>query len=153
MLAGSVRRLVRRILPLALVALAALACSDDAEDAGSTTIARPTTTTAPEPVPRLTTFLAEDQEALCADLEGLADIDPDAEPTPADIRRLEAIAATAPPGVAEPLQTVADFARALVDGEDPADEGAVVEAAVILISYGNEACAIDVPLFDTLAGV
>jgi hypothetical protein len=152
-----VRRLVRRLLPVVLTALVALGCSDDAgtdeDDDASSTAPSTTTTTAPEPIPVDTTFVATDVEALCAALRGLADIDPNTDPTPADIRRIEAIAASAPPGVAEPLQTVADFARSLLDGEDPADEAAVVEAAVILISYGNEACDIDVPLFDTLAGV
>ena len=145
---------MRRLLPLVLTALVALGCSDDAgESASSTTAPSTTTTTTPEPVPHLTTFVAEDVEALCADLRGLADIDPDADPTPADVDRLQTIAASAPPGVAEPLQTIADFAQSLLDGEQPEDEGAVVESAVILISYGNEACDIDVPLFDTLAGV
>jgi hypothetical protein len=148
-----VRRHVRRLLPLALIALAALGCRDDATDSASPSTVVTTTTTTPEPIPQPTNFVTEDLEALCADLGGLADIDPDADPTPADVRRLQAIARTAPPGVAEPLHTVADFAQSLLDGEEPEDEGAVVEAAVILISYGNEACEIDVPLFDTLAGV
>jgi hypothetical protein len=154
MVAGSVPRLVRRFLVLALVAVATIGCTDDTGESASTTTApSTTTTTTPEPIPQPTNFVTEDLEALCADLGGLADIDPDADPTPADIRRLRAIAASAPPGVAEPLLTIADFAQSLLDGEEPADEGAVVESAVILISYGNEACDIDVPLFDTLAGV
>jgi hypothetical protein len=143
---------VRRLLPLLVAALAALGCGDDATESTSTT-AGPSTTTTSEPVPQPTTFVATDVEALCADLGELADIDPAAEPRPSDIRRLHVIAASAPPGVAEPLRTVAGFAQSVLDGEDPADENAVIEAAVILIAYGNEACDIDVPLFDTLAGV
>jgi hypothetical protein len=154
MVAGSVRRLVRRLLPLALAALAAIGCTDDAgESASTTTEPTTTTTTTPEPIPQPTNFVTEDLDALCAALGGLADIDPDADPTAADVQRLRDIAASAPPGVAEPLHTIADFAQSLLDGEEPADEGTVVESAVILISYGNEACDIDVPLFDTLAGV
>ena len=143
---------MRRLLPLLLTALAALGCSDDAQESSSTTAA-PTTSTTTEPVPQPTTFVAEDVEALCADLGELADIDPSAEPRRADIRRLQVIAASAPPGVAEPLRTVAGFAQSLLDGVEPSNEDAVIEAAVILIAYGNEACDIDVPLFDTLAGV
>ena len=101
-------------------------------------------------------------DALCAALQGLADIDPDADPTQAQVDRLRAIADTAPSGVAEPLLDVATFGQLGVDAgatvdslpEDAAAiQGAAVEAATILIAYGNEACGIDVPLFDTIAGV
>ena len=64
--------------------------------------------------------------------------------------------------MAEPLQAVAEFGQLAVDATadpesvpDNAEElqTAAVEGATLLIAYGNEACDIDVPLFDTLAGV
>ncbi len=100
-------------------------------------------------------FAAEDVEALCADLAGLADIDPEADPTQAQVDRLEAIARTAPSGVAGPLRSVAAFGQGVVDGSDDIEalQEQAVEGAVLLIAYGNEACRIDVPLFDSIAGV
>jgi len=151
-----VRRSVRRLLfPLAVVGLALGAgCSDDGGAEPDADARSTTTTTTTEPRPADTTFEADDVEALCADLEGLADIDPDADPTPASVERLTTIATTAPPGVAEPLRDVAAFGQAVIDGE-PTEElqAAALEAATILIAYGNEACEIDVPLFDAIAGV
>jgi hypothetical protein len=139
---------------LLLPVLALAGCADDSSTAATTTSAAPSTTTTTEVIPVDTTFEAADVEQLCADLEGLASIDPDVEATQADVDRMRAIADTAPPGVAEPLRQVADFGQTIVDGAEPEDLPTdVVEAAVILISYGNEACGIDVPLFDTLAGV
>ena len=158
----------RLLLTLLASGLAVAACGGD--DGGETAAADPsTTTTAPdgsttttEPRPVDSTFVPEDVDALCAALQGLADIDPDADPTQAQVDRLRAIAGTAPSGVAEPLLDVATFGQLAVDAgatvdslpEDAAAiQGAAVEAATILIAYGNEACGIDVPLFDTIAGV
>jgi ABC-type glycerol-3-phosphate transport system substrate-binding protein len=157
---------VRRLLLTVFAGgLALAACGgDDAESADeettTTTEASENTTTTTLPVD--STFEAEDVEALCADLEGLADIDPDTDPTQEQVDRLLAIAETAPTGVAEPLEAVAAFGQLAVDStEDPealpddAEEiqTAAVEGAGLLIAYGNEACDIDVPLFDILAGV
>ena len=64
--------------------------------------------------------------------------------------------------VAEPLEAVATFGQLAVDADadpdsvpDDAEEiqNAAVEGATLLIAYGNEACQIDVPLFDVIAGV
>jgi hypothetical protein len=159
-----VRRSVRRLLRhLALGTLLLAGCADDGSDAdaggSSTATTAPTSTTVPvttttEARPVDSTFVAEDVDALCADLEGLADIDPDADPTQAAVDRLVAIAEVAPTGVAEPLQEVAAFGQAVVDGDvEAALQSAAIEAATILIAYGNEACQIDVPLFDAIAGV
>lgn len=147
------RRAVRPLL-LLLTVLALAGCADDSSTAATTTAPASTTTTTTEVLPLDTTFIAADVEQLCADLGGLADIDPDVAATQQDVDRLRAIARTAPPGVAEPLRVVADFGQTIVDGAEPEELPTdVVEAAVILIAYGNEACDIDVPLFDTLAGV
>ena len=136
--------------------------ADDGAATTTSTTAVEGTTTTTEARPGDTTFAADDVETLCADLEGLADIDPDADPTQDQVDRLLAIAETAPSGVAGPLEAVAAFGQLAVDTStdpdslpDDAEEvqTAAVEGATLLIAYGNEACAIDVPLFDTLAGV
>ncbi len=159
---------MRRMLLTVLVGgLALTACGGDdgevADGAATTTSATvegTTTTTEGRPVD--STFVTEDVESLCADLEGLSDIDPDADPTQDQVDRLLAVAATAPPGVAEPLEAVAAFGQLAVDADADPDslphdaeevQSAAVEGATLLIAYGNEACQIDVPLFDTLAGV
>ena len=159
---------MRRMLLTVLVGgLALTACGGDdggvADGAATTTSATvegTTTTTEARPVD--STFVTEDVESLCADLEGLSDIDPDADPTQDQVDRLLAVAATAPPGVAEPLEAVAAFGQLAVDADADPDslphdaeevQSAAVEGATLLIAYGNEACQIDVPLFDTLAGV
>ena len=158
---------MRRLLLTVLVSgLALTACGDDlgeSADAGptTTTAGAPSTTTTTEPAPVDSTFVPENGQALCADLEGLADIDPAADPTQAQVDRLLAIADTAPSGVADPLRAVAEFGQFAVDAGPTFDslpdaealQTAAAEGATILIAYGNEACAIDVPLFDTLAGV
>lgn len=149
-------------------ALTLTACGGDdgetADDGTATTTSEAgtgTTTTIQVP-PVDPTFEADDVEALCDDLEGLADIDPDADPTQEQVDRLLAIAETAPAGVAEPLEAVAAFGQLAVDATEDAEsvpdnaeeiQTAAVEGAGLLIAYGNEACGIDVPLFDTLAGV
>lgn len=148
----------RLLLFLCVAGFSLAACSDDdggpeaADPPTSTAAAGPTTPTEARPVD--STFVAEDVDALCDDLEALADIDPDADPTQEAVDRLRTIAESAPAGVAEPLHDVAAFGQSVVDG-DPTSElqSAALEAATILIAYGNEACAIDVPLFDALAGV
>jgi ABC-type glycerol-3-phosphate transport system substrate-binding protein len=162
---------VRRLLLTVLVAGLALAgCGGD--DGGetadpdpsttTTSAAGETTTTTTTPRPVDTTFATEDVEAVCADLEGLSDIDPDADPSQAQVDRLMAIAETAPPGVADPLRDVAAFGQLAVDAGPTFDslpddaeaiQAAAIEGATLLIAYGNEACAIDVALFDTIAGV
>jgi len=138
-----------------------VSADDDAATATSSAV-EDTTTTTTEARPVDSTFVTDDVETLCADLEGLADIDPDADPTQAQVDRLLAIAATAPPGVAEPLEAVAAFGQLAVDATTDPDalpddaeeiETAAVDGATLLIAYGNEACAIDVPLFDVIAGV
>lgn len=158
----------RLLLTVFAGSLALTACSgddgesaeDEAATATSSAVEGTTTTTEARPVD--STFVTDDVESLCADLEGLSDIDPDADPTQEQVDRLLAIAATAPPGVAEPLEAVAAFGQLAVDTTadpdalpDDAEEiqTAAVEGATLLIAYGNEACAIDVPLFDVLAGV
>ena len=161
---GRVRRLL--LTGLLAVTLALTACGgddggdgeDDAAGTTTTTTSADSSTTTTEVPPVDSTFAAEDVTALCEDLEGLADIDPDADPTQAQVDQIRAIAEDAPPGVAEPLEAVAAFGQAVVDeGEGHDDLDAIqteaVEAATVLIAYGNEACGIDVPLFDTLAGV
>ena len=156
---------MRRLLLTALAGGVLLGgCAGD--DAADTTTASATTappagdaatTTSTEPAPADTTFATDDVDALCADLESLAGIDPDAAPDQTQVDRLLAIAQQAPSGVAEPLRAVATFGQAVVDDRSEQDGAAVREAAVegatILIAYGNEACGIDVPLFDTIAGV
>jgi len=149
---------MRRGLPLLLVGLAlAAGCADDggsAEGAGAPTTSTVVTTTT-EVVPLDTTFVTEDVDALCDRLEGLRDIDPAADPTQADVDRLRAIATTAPPGVGDRLVVIADYGQQVVDGERDVEgeHTDAAEAATVLIAYGNEACAIDVPLFDAIAGV
>lgn len=160
----------RLLLTVFAGGLALTACGgDDGGDGGTaddrattTSAAADSTTTTTEARPVDTTFAADDVEVLCDDLEGLADIDPDADPTQEQVDRLLAIAETAPPGVAEPLEAVAAFGQLAVDTTadpdalpDNAEEvqTAAVDGATLLIAYGNEACAIDVPLFDTLAGL
>jgi hypothetical protein len=152
----------RRLLLLLAAGALLAGCADDAGEAstdeGPASTTSPTTTTT-EPVPVDTTFLADDVERLCDDLEGLRDIDPDADPRQGDVDRLRAIAETAPPGVAEPLLEIADFGQAVIDsgGEPPPDAEELrtqaADAATLLIAYGNEACDIDVPLFNSIAGV
>jgi len=165
----AVRRLLLTVLAGALV-LAACGGDDGetAEDDGTTTTTSApdddttTTTTTTEAPPVDSTFVTEDVETLCDDLEGLADIDPDADPTQEQVDRLRAIADTAPPGVAGPLLDVAAFGQLAVDAGETVDslpedaaalQAAAVDGATILIAYGNEACGIDVPLFDAIAGV
>ena len=158
----------RLLLTVFAGGLALTACGgDDGEtaDEGSattTSAATDSTTTTTEARPVDTTFVTEDVDALCADLEGLSDIDPDVDPTQAQVARLLAITEDAPPGVAEPLEAVAAFGQLAVDADadpdsvpDDAEEiqNAAVEGATLLIAYGNEACQIDVPLFDVIAGV
>lgn len=157
----------RLLLTLLAGALLLAACGgDDGEsadgDSTTTSAAGSGVTTTTEALPVDSTFVTEDVEALCADLEGLADIDPDADPTQDQVDRLLAVAETAPPGVAEPLAAVAAFGQLAVDATadpdsvpDNAEElqTGAIEGATLLIAYGNEACDIDVPLFDTLAGV
>jgi hypothetical protein len=150
---------VRRLLLIVVAALAVVGCSgdDDASEAADTS-APPTTTTTPVPSSTVIvsddTFEAADVEALCADLGGLADIDPSQDPTQADVDRLRAIATTAPEGVAEPLGQVADYGQAIVDGGNGGQaREAAVGAVTILIAYGNEVCGINVPLFNSIAGV
>lgn len=158
------RRLLLTVLAGGLVVVACGSNDGESTDdeAATTTSSADGTTTTTEARPVDSTFVAEDVEALCADLEGLADIDPDADPTQAQVDRLLAVAETAPSGVAEPLEAVAAFGQLAVDAAaDPdalADDAeaiqtAAIEGATLLIAYGNEACRIDVPLFDTLAGV
>ena len=160
---------MRRLLLTAFAGgLARAACgADDRETADvgaatTTSAATDSTTTTTEARPVDTTFVTEDVDALCADLEGLSDIDPDVDPTQAQVDRLLAITEDAPPGVAEPLEAVAAFGQLAVDATaDPASvpddaeeiQNAAVEGATLLIAYGNEACQIDVPLFDVIAGV
>ena len=137
------------------------ACGDHGSSTAPTTTSAPTeVTTTAGPVTSTTrvigddTFVADDVIALCADLGGLADIDPRQDPTQADVDRLRTIATTAPEGVALPLGDVAAYGQAIVDGgSGEATRPAAVEAVTILIAYGNEVCDIDVPLFDTIAGV
>lgn len=158
----------RLLLTVFAGGLALAACGGDdgetTDDGAATTTSAATdsTTTTTEARPVDTTFVTEDVDALCADLEGLSDIDPDVDPTQAQVDRLLAIAETAPPGVAEPLEAVATFGQLAVDADadpdsvpDDAEEiqNAAVEGATLLIAYGNEACQIDVPLFDVIAGV
>ncbi len=161
----------RLLLTVFAGGLALAACGGDdgetADDGAATTTSAAVagtegTTTTTEARPVDSTFVTEDVGALCADLEGLADIDPDADPTQEQVDRLLAIAETAPPGVAEPLEAVAAFGQLAVDADadpdsvpDDAEEiqNAAVEGATLLIAYGNEACQIDVPLFDVIAGV
>jgi hypothetical protein len=160
---------VRRLLLTVFAGgLALTACGGDdgeaVDDGAATTTSAATdsTTTTTEAQPVDTTFVTEDVDALCADLEGLSDIDPDVDPTQAQVDRLLAITEDAPPGVAEPLEAVAAFGQLAVDADadpdsvpDDAEEiqNAAVEGATLLIAYGNEACQIDVPLFDVIAGV
>ena len=158
----------RLLLTVIMTGLALTACGSDdgTESADADSSTTTTTTGAPsmtttDPAPVDSTFVPEDGETLCADLEGLTDIDPDADPTQAQVDRLLAIADTAPSGVADPLRAVAAFGQLAVDAGPTLDSlpdveavrTAAAEGATILIAYGNEACAIDVPLFDTLAGV
>jgi hypothetical protein len=142
---------VFRLVSLAALLLVA-GCSDDGETSttSATSNAGPTTT-----LEILDEFTADDVAALCADLEGLGDIDPDGDPTQTQVDRLLAIAETAPDGVAGPLRAVAAYGQAVVDGEEDLDDlrGDAVDGATLLIAYGNEACQIDVPLFDSIAGV
>jgi hypothetical protein len=148
---------MRGVLVTVLAAVVVLAgCSDDegAASAGTT----PSTTTTPVPGSTVVihddTFVADDVDTLCADLAGLADIDPDLDPTQPDVDRLRAIAETAPDGVAERLLDVAAYGQAIVDGGDGEDtRPAAVDGVVILIAYGNEVCDINVPLFNSIAGV
>lgn len=151
-----------RRLALLLVALAVVAgCSaDDDGPGGTTTTATAPATSIPTTSPTLPPEVADDFEAddvgaLCADLEALADIDPDVDPTQAQVDRLREVAETAPSGVAEPLATVADFGQAIVDGDPdgPAMEEAAAGAALLIVAYGNDACGgIVVPLFNRLSG-
>ena len=158
----------RLLLTVFAGGLALAGCGGDdgetADDGAATTTSAATdsTTTTTEARPVDTTFVTEDVDALCADLEGLSDIDPDVDPTQAQVDRLLAITEDAPPGVAEPLEAVAAFGQLAVDADadpdsvpDDAEEiqNAAVEGATLLIAYGNEACQIDVPLFDVIAGV
>ena len=158
----------RLLLTVFAGGLALAACGGDdgetTDDGAATTTSAATesTTTTTEARPVDTTFVTEDVDALCADLEGLSDIDPDVDPTQAQVDRLLAITEDAPPGVAEPLEAVAAFGQLAVDADadpdsvpDDAEEiqNAAVEGATLLIAYGNEACQIDVPLFDVIAGV
>jgi ABC-type glycerol-3-phosphate transport system substrate-binding protein len=150
---------VRRLLLTLLAgALALSACGgDDGESADATAVDRTTTTT--EAPPADTTFEADDVESLCEDLEGLADIDPEADPTQEQVDEILAIAETAPRGVAGPLSAVAAYGQLALDAMaegasvSEAAQTEATEAATVLVAYGNEACAIDVPLFDVLAGV
>jgi hypothetical protein len=141
-------------------ALALAGCAgDDPGAAGERTTTTTTsvpsaTTTTTEAVPVDTTFLTEDIDALCDELAGLAEIDPEADPTQPDVDRLEDIASRAPVGVADRLRAVAAFGQSVVDGAASAElQAAAVDAVIVLIAYGNEACGIDVPLFDAIAGV
>ena len=158
----------RLLLTVFAGGLALAACGGDdgetTDDGAATTTSAATesTTTTTEARPVDTTFVTEDVDALCADLEGLSDIDPDVDPTQEQVDRLLAITEDAPPGVAEPLEAVAAFGQLAVDADadpdsvpDDAEEiqNAAVEGATLLIAYGNEACQIDVPLFDVIAGV
>lgn len=161
------RRLLLTGLLAVALALALTACGgDDGGDedgAASTTTTSPadpstTTTPATTDVPPVdSTFEADDVAALCEELEGLAEIDPDADPTQDQVDRIRSIAEDAPTGVAEPLEAVAAFGQAIVDDDSHQDTATIqteaAEAATVLIAYGNEACGIDVPLFNTIAGV
>jgi hypothetical protein len=143
---------------LAAGAIAFTGCAgDDSGDASgepSTTTSAPATTTTTEAIPVDTTFVSEDVDALCGELEGLADIDPEVDPTQADVDRMEDIATRAPVGVAERLRAVADFGQSVVDGRPSTElQAEAVDAVIVLIAYGNEACGIDVPIFDAIAGV
>ncbi|HEY8058359.1 MAG TPA: hypothetical protein VID94_06390, partial [Acidimicrobiales bacterium] len=114
---------MRRLLLTVFVSgLALTACgsddgneSADADSSTTTTTTGAPSSTTTEPAPVDSTFVPEDGEALCADLEGLADIDPEADPTQAQVDRLLAIADTAPSGVAVPLRAVAAFGQLSVD--------------------------------------
>ena len=157
----------RLLLPVFAGGLALTACAGDDTEAAdeevtTTSAVEETTTTTTEARPVDSTFVTDDVEGLCADLDGLSDIDPGDDPTQAQVDRLLAIAETAPPGVAGPLEAVAAVGQLAVDASadpdavpDNAEEiqNAAVEGATLLIAYGNEACAIDVPLFDAIAGV
>jgi hypothetical protein len=129
-------------------------CGDDGGPAATVTTRPPVTTSDPLPLRVAESFDADDVEARCAALEGLADIDPDADPTASDVERLRAVAELAPPAVADPLLTVADYGRAVVAGEEDTSEAetAAAEASLVLVAYGLDACGLQVPLFDRLSG-
>ena len=143
------RRPVRRLLLPLVAAVALVGCSGSEGSGDAAPASTSTTPVAVEPI-----FEADDVEALCDDLGGLVDIDPAQDPTQADVDRLRAIATTAPEGVARPLDQVADYGQAIVDGGNGNRARAdAVDGVTILIAYGNEVCGIDVPLFNSIAGV
>ncbi len=149
---------MRRLLPLLLLSgLAALAvgCDDGGGGRAAPTTPRPPATTSDTlPIRVAESFDADDVEVLCAALGDLAAIDPDADPTQADVDRLRDVAELAPPAVEVPLLTVARYGQAVVDGDaDTAEaEGDAASASLVLVAYGLDACGLQVPLFDRLSG-
>lgn len=157
------------LLALPISALLLVGCGGDDGDAASDTADATETTSVTE------TTIAPDETVagdsgdtgdICAQLADLADIDPDALPTQADIDRVQAAAESAPAEIQGDLATVATIGRLIADSAPEAlnDIDALAEleaamtapevtaAAATLVAYSTDECGVDVPLFSSLTG-
>jgi ABC-type enterochelin transport system substrate-binding protein len=152
----------RLLLILAATTLALSACGGD-DDSASEDTAADTTEATDTTTADTTADTAEDTTGLCAELEALADIDPEALPTQADVDRVTAAAESAPPEIADALTTVAAYGQLIADEgpealdaetiaalEAQTDGPAVEEASQTLVAFTTDECGIDVPLFASL---
>lgn len=159
------------LLALPLSALLLAGCgADDGDTASDVTTAATETTPTDTTAPAETTVPSEDtvaddgpSEDVCTQLAGLADIDPEALPTQADIDRVTAVAEAAPPEIQEDLTTLADIGQLIADTSEAAlddpeafDEltaattsPEVTAAGEALVAYSADQCGIDVPLFSS----
>ena len=152
----------RLLIALSLVVLVVTGCGgdDSASDEGATDTVTDTETTEAAAPDQTADDGAGDADAFCAELEALTDIDPEELPTQADIDRVTAAVASAPPEIAEALTTIAAVGQLIADeGPEALTPEAVAEleaqitgpevtaAGGTLVAFAADECDLDVPLF------
>lgn len=159
------RRLCLLMLPAVL--LLAGCGSDDSNDDSSASSASTGTeessTTATSPSTAVgsegTAGEPDDDEAFCAELETLVDINPEVAPAQDDLDLVTTAAEAAPAEYADDLTAVVAFgelsagfaASGTIPDDADAVEAAAVEGATNLAAYASGTCGFDVPLFDNVS--